>query len=118
MFLGLNLLSNHNSRDAFELLAKVQTNLLQAFWKCHIDPFKTLLKPKTPIMTLHWSERQIISLLCGLLELSGGRVDCQQHAFEQGFKISNNASLYGALVGVAGTNLLGISITCKCMLRC
>lgn len=107
MFFGLNLLRNYNSRDALELFGKDQADLLQAFRKCHIDPFKTLSGPKTPIMTLHGSERQIISLLRGLLELSGGRVYCRQHALEQGFTTSDNVNLYGALVGIAGTNSFG-----------
>ena len=56
---------------------------------------------------LHDSEFQMISLIRGLFELSGDKVDCQQHAFDQECSISDNLNLYRILVGVTDTNPFG-----------
>ena len=49
----------------------------------------------------------MISLVRGLFELSGGLVDCRQHALDQEYTISDNLNLYMILVGVTGTNRFG-----------
>lgn len=49
----------------------------------------------------------MISLVRGLLELSGGIVDCGQHAFDQEYTMSDNFNLFMILVGVTGTNQFG-----------
>ncbi len=90
-----------------ELLAKDQADLLQPFQKCHTDPFKALSERKAPIKTLYGLELQMISLVRGLFELSGGIVDCRQHALDQEYTISDNLNLYMILVGVTGTNRFG-----------
>lgn len=107
MFLGLSSLRSYDSREALELLAKDQANLLQPFQKCYTDPFKALSEPKALTKTLHSSELQMISLVRGLLELSGGIVDCRQHALDQEYAISDNLNLYRILVGVTDTNSFG-----------
>lgn len=107
MFLGLDQQRNYDSHEAVELLAKDQADLLQPFQECYTDPFKALSERKAPIKMLHGSELQIISLVRGLLELSGGIVDCRQHALDQGYTISDNLNLYMVLVGVTGTNQFG-----------
>ena len=56
---------------------------------------------------LYGSELQMISLVRGLLELSGGIVDYQQYALDQGYTISDNLNLYMVLVGVTGINQFG-----------
>lgn len=107
MFLGLNRQRSYDSHEALELLAKDEADLLQPFQKCRTDPFKTLSERKAPIKTLHGSELQMISLVRSLFELSGGIVDCRQHAFDQEYTISDNLNLYMILVGVTGTNRFG-----------
>ena len=107
MFLGLNRQRSYDSYEALELLAKDQADLLQPFQKCHTDPFKKLSEHKAPIKTLHGSELQIISLVRGLFELSGGIVDSRQHALDQEYTFSDNLNLYMVLVGVTGTNRFG-----------
>jgi hypothetical protein len=82
VFLGLNSLRSYDSCEALELLAKDQAGLLQPFQKCHTDPLKVLSEGKAPIKTLRGSELQMISLVRGLFELSGGIVDCRQHALD------------------------------------
>ena len=49
----------------------------------------------------------MICLVRGLLELSGGKVDCRQHALDQACTASENLSLCQTLVGVTGTNRFG-----------
>lgn len=56
---------------------------------------------------LQGSETQEISLVRGLLELSGGVVDHQQHAFDQEYTVGDNFDLCKALVGVTDTNPFG-----------
>lgn len=107
MFLDLSSLRSYNSYKALKLLAKDQANLLQPFQKCYTDPFKALLEPKALTKTLHGSELQIISLVRGLLELSGGIVNCRQYALDQEYAISDNLNLYRILVGVTDTNSFG-----------
>lgn len=46
----------------------------------------------------------MISLVRGLFELSGGIVDCRQHALDQEYTTSDNLNLYMILVGVTGIN--------------
>ncbi len=46
----------------------------------------------------------MISLVRGLFELSGGIVDCRQHALDQEYITSDNLNLYMILVGVTGIN--------------
>jgi len=107
VFLGLNRQRSYDSHEALELLTKDQADLLQPFQKCHTDPFKTLSERKAPIKTLRGSELQMISLVRGLFELSGGIVDCRQHALDQEYTNSDNLTLYMILVGVTGTNRFG-----------
>lgn len=90
-----------------ELLEKDQADLLPTSRNCHTDPFKILLEPKMPIMTLHGSKYQVISLLRGLLELSGNRVGSRQYALKQEFATNDNVNLYSVFVSVVGTNLFG-----------
>lgn len=99
VFLGLNSLRSYDSCEGLELLAKDQADLLQPFQGCHKDPFKAL--------AVKGSELQTISLVRGLLELSGGTVDRRQHAFDQGYTTSENLDLYGTLVGVTNNNRFG-----------
>ena len=107
MVLGLNRQRSYDSYKALELLAKDQADLLQPFQECRTDPFKALSERKAPIKMLHGSELQMISLVRGLLELSGGIVDCRQHALDQEYTISDNLNLYMVLVGITGTNQFG-----------
>ncbi|KAL9045088.1 MAG: hypothetical protein Q9214_001826 [Letrouitia sp. 1 TL-2023] len=98
---------SYDSCEGLELLAKDQADLLQPFQGCHKDPFKALAGPMVPIKKSKGSELQIISLVRGLLELSGGTVDHRQHAFDQEYTISDNLDLYGTLVGVTNKNQFG-----------
>ena len=103
MFIGLNSQWNYDSCETLELFAKDQADLLQPFQQCHTDPFKTLSESKAPIN----SEIQMISLVRALLELSGGMVDCRQHAFDQQYAISDNLNLCKILVGITDENWFG-----------
>lgn len=108
VFLGLNRQRSYDSHEALGLLAKDQADLLQPFQKCHTDPFKTLSdEPQAHTKMLHGSELQMISLVRGLFELSGGIVDCRQHALDQEYTINDNLNLYMILIGVTGTNRFG-----------
>jgi len=88
-------------------LQKIKSIFFNFFRKCYTDSFKTLLDCKISIETLHNSEFQIIFLIRDLLELSGGLVDCEQHAFDQEYTINDNFSIYIILIDVIDTNQFG-----------
>ena len=60
-----------------------------------------------PIKKSKGLELQIISLVRGLLELSGGTVDRRQYALDQDYTASENLDLYSTLVGVTSKNQFG-----------
>jgi len=101
------LLGNYDSPLALDLLAKDQDDLLQPFRKSHTDLFEAILENEVPVKTLECSKLQTISLVRGLLEFSGGRVECRQHAFDQEHTTSDNTRLCGLLIGITGTNRFG-----------
>ena len=111
MFLDLNRQRSYDSYKALESPEKDQADLLQPFQECRTDPFKALSERKASIKVLHCSELQMklpmISLVRGLFELSGGLVNCRQHALDQGYTFNDNLNLYMILVGVTGTNQYG-----------
>ncbi len=88
-------------------LCERPSDLLQPIQKCYTDPFKALSECEAPIKTLQGLEPQMISLVQGLFEFSGGIVDCRQHALDQDYTASDNLNLYMILVGVAGTKRFG-----------
>lgn len=100
-------MGNCGSPLALDLLAKDQDDLLQPFQQGHTDLLETALEIEIPVKTLERSKLQSISLVRGLLEFSGGRVECRQHAFDQEYTASDNISLCGILIGITGTNRFG-----------
>jgi len=92
---------------ALDLLAKDHDDLLQPFRKDHMDLCEAALENEVPIKTLERSKLQTISLVRGLLEFSGGRVDCRQHAFDPEYTASDNLSQCGILIGITGINRFG-----------
>ena len=57
-----------------------------------------------PIKKLKGSELQTISLVRGLLELSGGTVDRRHHVLDQEYTTSDNLDLCSMLIGVTSKN--------------
>jgi len=107
VFLGLNLLGNYDTRVALELLAKDEDDLLQPFQKGHRDLFGAVSESEVPMKMLQGSELHNISLVRCLLEFSGGMVERRQHALDPEYPISDNANLFGLLIGIASTNRFG-----------
>jgi len=107
VFLGLNLLGSYDSRLALELLAKDEDDLLQPFWKGRRVLFEAASETEASMKMLEGLELHNISLLRCLLEFSGGRVERRQHALDPEHSISDNANLFGLLIGIAGTNPFG-----------
>jgi len=107
VFLGLNLLGSYDSRPALELLAKDEDDLLQPFQNGHRDLFMAASETEAPMKMLPCSELHIISLVRCLLEFFGGKVERRQHALDQEYPISDNANLFGLLIGIVGTNRFG-----------
>ena len=101
MLLGLRLLRDYDSQQALELLAKDENNLLQPFLEGHTNLLEAASEDEVPTKPSHCLELHTISLVRAVLELSGGRVECRQHVLDQGYTSSDNASLYGRLIGVA-----------------
>jgi hypothetical protein len=52
-------------------------------------------------------EAQITSLFRALLELSGGRVDLQQHGFAEEYTANENAELYASVLGIVRAKQFG-----------
>ena len=107
MFLGLNLLGNYDSPPALALLTRDQDNLLQSVQNGYRDLSKIASEQATSVKMVECLELQTISLLRGVLELCGGRVECRQHAHDQEYTASENAAIYGSLIGITGTNRFG-----------
>ncbi|KAL8902279.1 MAG: hypothetical protein Q9207_004797 [Kuettlingeria erythrocarpa] len=78
-----------------EILAAVQTTGL---YPRSSKPFL----PVTPRRTKR-DEAQLTSLVRALLEVSGGRVDRQQHRFAEEYTASENANLYASIFDIART---------------
>jgi hypothetical protein len=93
VLLVLNLAKNHDSfaRNQDDLLENLQLSL----------PI-----PVPPKRTKR-DEAQITSLVRALLELSGGRVDIQQHGFAGEYTASENADLYASVLGIIRTKQFG-----------
>ena len=103
-----------------ELLAKEQTDFLEPIQECHTDPFRPLSGHTGPMKTLQGSGAQEISLVRGLLNLSGDVGDRQQNAFNQEYTVTDNFDLYKALVGITDTNPVGgfdPTETCSTLLK-
>ena len=101
MLLGLRLLRDYDSQQALELLTKDEDDLLQLLLEGHPNLFEAASEDGVPTKPSYRLELHTISLIRAVLEFSEGKVDCRQHVFDQGYTSSDNASLYGRLLGVA-----------------
>lgn len=104
MFLGLNLVESYDSPPALALLAKDEDDLLQPFRNSYIDLPEA---SSAQVEELIRAEQQTTSLVRGMLELAGGRVERQQHVEDQEYTARDNAGLCGSLIGITGTNQFG-----------
>jgi hypothetical protein len=98
VLLVLNL-EDHNSSDAHNYLESNQDNLL--------ENLQLSLPISVPAERTKRDEAQITSLFRALLELSGGRVDFQQHRFAEEYTASENADLYASVLGITRTRQFG-----------
>ncbi len=101
------MLGEYDSNDALKLLAKDQEDLLQYFSNNHTE----LLGAASEAVVFNKSDGQklqLISLARGLLEFSGGREECQQHALNQDYTVNDNANTIGLSIGITGINQFGI----------
>jgi hypothetical protein len=96
VLLVLNLVKNH---DSFDSLARNQDDLL--------ENLQLSLSIPVPPKRTKRDEAQITSLVRALLELSGGRVDIQQHGFAEEYTASENADLYASVLGITRTKQCG-----------
>jgi len=84
--------TDHDSFDTYHYLTSNEDDLLESLQL-------SLLLPVPPKRTRS-DETQMTSLTRALLELSGGRVDLQQHGFAQEYTVCDNADLYALVLGI------------------
>jgi hypothetical protein len=99
VLLFLNLEKDHSSSDAYNYLESDQDELLESL-QC------SLRIPVPPERTKR-DETQITLLVRALLELSGGRVEVQQHGFIEEYTASENADLYASVFNVTRSRQFG-----------
>jgi hypothetical protein len=94
--------SDHSnpSNPVRELLDKDEGDILQLLQKTHTDLSWAASQIEVPVENTRRDEAQIVALLRALLEVSGGRVDCRQHEFDQEYGPSDNASLFCSIIGI------------------
>lgn len=93
VFLFLKLEADQNSGNAELFLTSDLNELLDS------------LKPELGILKRHKS--QVTSLFRALLELSGGKVNCQQHNFTDDYTANENCDLYASILGIKTPNKFG-----------
>ena len=108
VFLFLNLEKDHDSFDAYNYLKSNQHDLLESLRLSLLIPVPGRTKR---------DEDQITSFVRALLELSGGRVDLQQHGFAEEYTASEKADLYASVLGITRTNQFGDFDSEKCPKR-
>jgi hypothetical protein len=99
VLLFLNLEKDHNSFDAHNYLESSQDDLIESLRLALSIPMQAERTKR--------DETQITSLFRAVLELSGGRVDPQQHAFGEEYTASENADLCASVLGITRTNQFG-----------
>ncbi len=95
----LNHETDLESFDAYDYLTSDKNNLLESLQS-------SLRRPVPPERTRS-DESQMTSLVRALLELSGGRVDRQQHGFAQEYTVCDNADLYALVLGMTRKRTFG-----------
>ena len=93
MVLSLSLLDNYSSTPAVKLLEKTQDEVLELVRDNYHNS-----DTGTP---------HTIALIRHLLVFCGGRDDAAQHEINLEFTSAGNASFYGSLVDVSGSNCIG-----------
>ena len=101
VFLFLNLEKDHGSVDAQTCLESDQEVLLESLQ--FSLPIPTGVPPKRTKL----DDTQITSIVRGLLEGSGGRVDAFQHRFAEEYTARENADLCASLFDITRTNPFG-----------
>ena len=99
MLLFLNLEKDHTSSAAYNYLGSDQDELLESL-QCS-------LRIPVPPKRTKCDETQITLLVRALLELSGGRVEVQQHRFMEEYTASENADLCASVFNVTRSRQFG-----------
>lgn len=99
MVLFLNLEQDYNSPHAQSFLSSNHNHL--------IETLRWFLEIPVPPERTKRDEAQITFLFRALLELSGGRVDSQQHAFVEEYSINENAQLCAGILRITKSNDVG-----------
>lgn len=107
MFIILNLAEDDDLPRVHELLGGDADHILESFR--NIDPDTPRLLPDMEKFAKgsKSNDIQIVALIRALLEFSGGRKEHRQHTFDQVYSVSDNARLYGSIIGIPGTNRFG-----------
>jgi len=101
VFLFLNLENNHGSDDAQTCLKSNQEELLESL------QLSLPIQVGEPPERTKLDETQITSIIRGLVEGSGGRVDVLQYNFGEEYTVSKNATLCASLLDIISTNQFG-----------
>ena len=107
VFLGLNLIESYHSPLVLALLERDGDDLLRPFQNGYRDLSEVASEQGLSMDMIERLELQMISFGRGILELSGGRVECRQHLQDPEYTVNDNARICGSLIGISAKNQFG-----------